>query len=460
MSRRLALAVLVVGFAMACGPWQRVGSDLRPEPAAKILHLLDPSAIYRAMGFLVGGPPLPFVASVHFLAAPTPDSTLAVVALSFANHSLSFRRGDSDFVAGYRVEASFRRDSVTVCEVRRDATVRVRRFDETLRADESIVFEQWISLAPGIYTVGVLVRDRDGPAVSRQEIVDTVPRLNAPGLGGPIAVYEGGTRASLADHPTVVVSPRATLAYGADALRFYVEAYGLPAETPLAARIVDADGVELWHDTITIAGAPGETGVAGASLPGAVFVVEPGSLPAGRAEFRVDAVGAGVHAATPFLVAFSNTWVVTNFEQMIDLLRYFDPHELVAKLAKAPQDQRAAMWQEFYKASDPVPITPENEALDEYFKRVDIANGRFQEPDMQGWQTERGEVLITLGEPDEVEDASNQVTSSAVRYIRWTYVQQRLTVYFQDDTGFGQYRLTPLSRSEYQRVLERMRRSQ
>jgi len=36
----------------------------------------------------------------------------------------------------------------------------------------------------------------------------------------------------------------------------------------------------------------------------------------------------------------------------------------------------------------------------------------------------------------------------------------RLTLFFQDQTGFGRFRLTPMSRAEYQRVLSRVRRAQ
>ena len=42
--------------------------------------------------------------------------------------------------------------------------------------------------------------------------------------------------------------------------------------------------------------------------------------------------------------------------------------------------------------------------------------------------------------------------------MRWTYNAMRLTLFFQDNTGFGRYRLTPLSRAEYQRAVAQRRR--
>src|SRR2546430_7336287 len=41
-------------------------------------------------------------------------------------------------------------------------------------------------------------------------------------------------------------------------------------------------------------------------------------------------------------------------------------------------------------------------------------------------------VLITLGEPDDVFDFTSDVSRSGIRGVRWTYREQRLTLFFQD----------------------------
>src|SRR5438309_896855 len=131
---------------------------------------------------------------------------------------------------------------------------------------------------------------------------------------------------------------------------------------------------------------------------------------------------------------------------MISLLRYFDRQDWVDSLRKASVADRPSVWRRFYKATDPVPMTPENEALDQYFRRVQTANQRFQESGDPGWLTDRGEVFITLGEPDDVFDFSSDVSRSGVRGVRWTYSSLRLTLFFQDQTGFGRFRLMPMAR--------------
>ena len=180
-------------------------------------------------------------------------------------------------------------------------------------------------------------------------------------------------------------------------------------------------------------------------------------LPVGRAELLVQVIGGAPAVRTPLLVSLSDRWATANFREMISLLRYFERQDLLAKLQAAPPEERAKLWRAFYQATDPVPLTPENEALDDYFARLSAANAQFEEPGKPGWLTDRGEVFITLGEPSEVFDVGTEVTATQSRTIRWEYARFRLTLYFQDLTGFGEFRLTPPSRAEYQRVLAQVR---
>src|SRR5581483_6711845 len=187
-------------------------------------------------------------------------------------------------------------------------------------------------------------------------------------------------------------------------------------------------------------------------------VVRPAALPVGQGRLEEQPLAGGAAArATPFLVSFSDQLAITNFEQMVSLLRYFQRQDWVERLRQAPLEQRPAVWREFYTATDPDPSTPQNEALEEYFRRVQIADQRFREGSDPGWLTDRGEVFITLGEPDDIYDFSTDVSRSGPRGIRWTYAALRLTLFFQDQTGFGRFRLTPLSRAEFQRVVARLR---
>jgi len=446
--------VLVMASGLAsCGQWQRVGAPDRPQPGVEVAKLFDAASIYDQMGLFVTSTPLPMVASIHFLGGRTPDSTLAVFALSLANHALTFRRQGNEFIAEYHVEVVFRSDSGSPAQLTSDQTVRVRSFQETLRADESILFQGYLTVRPGIYVASVSVRDRNSPTLARRERPDTVPRFTAGSFSKPIPIYQGTPRGSLTDRLNLLVNPRATLPYGGDTLRFYVEGYGLPTGTRLAAEAVDLNDNVLWRDTVTLRDTTG--------LAQAVLNLASTQLPVGQEVLRVETIGGTTKIRTPFLVSFSSQWVITNYAEMVSLLRYFERQDLVAKLRSAPPEQRAMAWREFWAATDPVPLTPENEALDDYLHRVQVANYRFQEAGEPGWLTDRGEVFITLGPPDEVLDYSGTaVTRGATQTIRWSYNTLRLLLVFQDLAGFGRFELTPSSRADYHQTLARVRRQQ
>jgi GWxTD domain-containing protein len=447
------VAILLWGAA-ACSSAPRPATGARPDPGAAVATLFDAGGVYGSMGFLVGGPSLPFVATLRYFADAAPDSTLALFAMSLANHALTFQRDGPGFAAQYHVDVAFRGDSGVARQFATDETVRVRTLQETVRADESVIYQQFIAVRPGIYHIDVTVRDRNAAAVAHSQRADTVPRLAGQGMSEPLAVYQGPGRTRLGDVPKLLANPRAALSYGADSLRFYIEAYGMHAAR-IAARALDQTGHEVWHDTVPLSGTD--------SLATALAVLRPGDLPVGQGRFEVSAVGAGAAGATrstPYLVSFSDQWAITNYDQMISLLRYFERQDWVDKLRRAVPEQRPAVWREFYAATDPDGATPENEALEAYFRRIQFANQRFRESGDPGWLTDRGEVYVTLGEPDDVFDFSSDVSRAGVRGIRWTYNALRLTLFFQDQNGFGRFRLTPLSRAEFQRAAAQVRRRQ
>ncbi len=453
---RRCVALLGIGLAtwtLGCGAGRRAARPDDPPRADELIpRLFDATAVYRTMGFLVAGAPLPYVAGVRYLAAPAPDSTLALFSLSLANQVLSFRRDGDEFRGDYHVELTFRGAEGVAGQVVRDETVRVRTFQETQRTDESVIFQHTLTLRPGAYELSMLVRDRNSPNVARAQDSDTVPVLAGRGIASPIPYYEGTGRTRLSDLPRVVVNPRATLPYGADSLKFYFEVYGSPPGSRLALTAANLQGAALWRDTVGLAG--------DATIATATVGLRSGQLPLGQAVLEAQVVGAELRARAPLLVSFSNQWVITNFDDIIRLLRYFEHGDWVTRLDKAAEADRPALWQEFWRATDPTPLTPENEALEAYFRRVQAANVRFREEGGAGWLTDRGEVYITLGEPDEVYEINEAVASrTGNRAQRWTYTVHRLVLYFLDDTGFGRYRLTPSSRAEYHRVLARVRAS-
>ncbi|HJR16830.1 MAG TPA: GWxTD domain-containing protein, partial [Gemmatimonadales bacterium] len=388
--RRLVIAVLVGGAALACGSWKRVGSQDGPAPADQLTQLMNVSSYYQRLGRLAAAEPLPFVGTVAFAAGPA-DSVITALGLSLENRALAFQREGNLFVARYRVTISFQREGARSVDLARDEIVRVPTFQETLRADESILFQQILRLTSGKYKVQVTVRDAGSTAESRAEGEYTAPDFEAGTTSAPILAYQATGRGALTDPLSVVLNSRGSVGYGADTLLAYIEGYDFPEPTTVPFLVEDEHGNVIYTDSLRFRG--------GRPVESQVIRLAPDSISLGELKL---AVGAGAdQRSTSALVSFSQAWVITNFEEMLDLLRYYGEDARVSAMRKAPVGERSRLWREFYAETDPNKTTPENEALNEYFGRVGAANSRFTDEGTTGWRTDRGEVFIALGPPDE-----------------------------------------------------------
>ena len=448
---RRSIGWVVLGTVLISAPgcqWQRVGSDTEPDPSVVVPQLFDPTALYTRMGFLASGPPVPYVATLGYFGSDRPDTTLALFGLSMANDALGFRLAGEVFEARYTVEVSVRRQGTVLARMSSEERVRVASREEARRADESIIFQELLRLVPGTYDIVVVVRDELSGAVGRVERNVTIPRFSSAGLVPPVPVYRVAGRARRSDPPPILLNPRATVPFGLDTLHLYLEAYGAAPEAPARFTLIGPTGDVVLERAVPVTG--------DASLAWAAVAFGPDELPVGELRVRASVDGLADTVDLRALVSFSEQWAITNFEEILTLLRFFGQDRAIAEMHAAPPAERSDLWRTFWRATDPNPLTPQNEALELYFHRVEEANQRFREAGEPGWSSERGEVFITLGEPDEIFDQSSDL-QGALRIIRWNYLGERLTVDFVDETGFGRFRLTPASRADYQRVLNMVR---
>jgi GWxTD domain-containing protein len=440
----------IAAIALAAAACAQVAVDSETAPSALVPQLFAASEVYKGIGLLAAGDPLPFVAGVRYLGGPSGDSTLGVLGVSLANRALSFRRSGDVYEARYRVEVTFRLGGHIVTQVAQEETVRVVSFPETQRSDESLIFQRFVMLPPGPLDVTISIRDGFGSGFNRVTGSIQVPRYRTePALSSLVPIYEGTPRGDRSALPDIVVNPRATVPYGADSLLVYFEEYGVGPRDVVVRLLAGQDQRELWRDTVPGSAAP---------FSGRVLRLSPAQLPVGEILLQAFIVGGVDTVSGPALISFSDQWVVANFDETLFLLRYFGYDDAVRTMREASAAQRLDLWRRFWKDTDPDPATAENEALELYFQRLQEANERFREGTDPGWLTDRGEVYITLGEPDELFDSSSDLQGQGQRYIRWSYISLRVTIDFVDETGFGRFRLTTASRAAYQEALIRKRR--
>lgn len=416
-------------------------------PGAGEIAPIDVVQLYRTMGLLADGLPMPFVGSVAFLGGRNADSTLALVTLSLANRSLSFTREGDRYSAAYSVTLEARRGEASLARVTTTESVRVQQFKETGRTDESVIFEQLLVLPAGSAELQVTVRDEGSGRVSTTARTINVPRLTGRAtLSTPVPFYQAAIRPNLDTLPRIVPSPRSTVVFGRDSLvPVYLEAYGESERVTLRAK-VETEGATLFVDSLPLTRrTPG--------LFSGVFTVPVRRLGIGVSTLSFTRTDAPSDTTSvPIFVSFGDDLPVASFEQMLNYLRFFATSSRLRALRDVSIEKRAEAWARFVAETDPTPLTPEHEGLRLYFQRIQIANQRFRDEGQQGWLTDRGMVYITLGEPEQVRESNPIDVGQRGRALVWDYPSRRITLLFVDQTGFGRWRLSVQSQSDFQSI--------
>lgn len=165
-------------------------------------------------------------------------------------------------------------------------------------------------------------------------------------------------------------------------------------------------------------------------------------LPQGLYQLRVS-VTDGSRSQTR-LHEFRVRWVnmpraLQDLDRAIDALEYIASREELTSLKSPFTRFRREKFEEFWKKRDPTPHTAFNEAMAEYYRRVDYAMENFGTVRMpDGLRTDRGRVYVLYGQPSTME----RIFSPAVppREI-WTYETLKRRFIFVDEARNGNYKL-------------------
>ena len=477
--RRMVLVVLLlmptallVGCRRAQGPHQGVQPPRAQVTTFGTLAALDPTEVYRRVGLLTMTGPVSFVGNVRFLASPSPDSALAIVAVSLPSRSLTFTRENDRYRAAYAVEFELLEKATTTvartaARFNAQESVRVSSLRETSRDEESIIFQQLITVPSGSYTATLTVRDlgadRSGTAEGLVTVPQFVATLSTPArtrLAVPVIVHAATPRASRSTFPNLIVNTRSTAVFGRDSLvQIYLEWYGIgpvgPADqTPRACISVRTDdGQQVHGDSITASAWSADGQVAAAIVQIPVM-----KLGLGRLRISVWHKSAPDTVSTPLFISGAEDLAAISLHELLDYLRYFATAERLRVLRDTTPEGRATAWSTFLRATDPSPATPEHEGLRAYFSRLAAANARFRGEEVPGWLSDRGMVYSTLGEPDRVIEPRADRDRPRERVQLWEYAHYRLRLMFVEPEGTQRWRLTPTSEAEFQAIAARVRR--
>jgi GWxTD domain-containing protein len=133
---------------------------------------------------------------------------------------------------------------------------------------------------------------------------------------------------------------------------------------------------------------------------------------------------------------------ITDLDKAVDQLIYIaNPEDLQYIKAAADRLEKAKRFVAFWRKQDPNPADEYNPVFNVYFNRVAYANENFSTYSLEGWRSDRGMVLIILGAPDNIDRHPFEYYSKP--YEVWQYYNLNRQFLFIDNSGFGDYRLSP-----------------
>jgi GWxTD domain-containing protein len=95
----------------------------------------------------------------------------------------------------------------------------------------------------------------------------------------------------------------------------------------------------------------------------------------------------------------------------------------------------------FWGERDTDPCTLENEFRKSYFERLEYASQHFGAANKEGWETDRGRILLTYGIPDNIERFLNVARNKPHEIWSYYNIEGGVIFIFADLYGFGNYEL-------------------
>lgn len=118
-----------------------------------------------------------------------------------------------------------------------------------------------------------------------------------------------------------------------------------------------------------------------------------------------------------------------------------DERRRMTRIDEVDEQRRALM--EFWQKRDPQPTTPGNEYKDDFYRRLQYANDRYSSNRQDGWETDRGRIIIKYGMPAAIEP--HLYDQNTRPHEIWTYNnipgEGQAAFVFADLLGFGEFEM-------------------
>jgi GWxTD domain-containing protein len=369
---------------------------------------------------------------------------------------LLYAHEQDKFVAHYSVNAIIKKQGKQITATETEGFLKENAIEKTTGPKDFVINSFKFSLAPGKYQITVTLRDLNSDntiPLQTEYILPNYKNLKTSvfstiEFARDIKPVLPDTEAALDsltlrlkhnfDHRQWQVIPSCSRIYGDNnsELRFYYEFY---ADSSLKDSLHFAYQITDNRDNVA---ASQTTEYMKPSAIGYIGVINLEHLKPGPYQIEITSPDIAKKKILPVKGEFRISWsamalVENDYSTAIEQLRYIAKSPEIEKLKKAPKDERAKYWNDFWKSKDPSPSTVENEIRDEYYRRIAYANEHFFMPNKEGWKTDFGMIYVINGEPDERERHPFELESKS--YEVWYYYNPNRAFLFIDINGYGEY---------------------
>ncbi len=374
---------------------------------------------------------------------------ISYAALSFTRADAGYQSRYSVTLGVYRLERGGRQGAYVAGKTW-DKTVTASTYDATIEDRFADRTAQSLALAPGPYLLKFSIEDAASSRAYAHEMTTVVADLSrAPSVSDLILVDSY-------DAAKASISPRVSNAVSSDerTFSFFYEVY---SDAPREVRVVREVRRQARRSLVRSA-----LGMEQDESSNATYsMVAPTKLKVGRnpvvvtiplegfrvgsytVRIRLESLSGDTLAAREKPVEVMWTGLaqhVRDLDSAIGQLVHIAKPRDIEAIRDAPSTaERLRRFRAYWERMDPTPGTARNERMEEYYLRVAHSNRSYKAGARNGWETDRGLVMIRFGEPTEIERHPFSFDNDP--YEVWTYNHIGRRFIFIDQTGVGDYRL-------------------
>ena len=136
---------------------------------------------------------------------------------------------------------------------------------------------------------------------------------------------------------------------------------------------------------------------------------------------------------------FDKPTYLYKFDLAIRPMQYILTQDEYKQATSLSYNELEIWFNKYWKQRDPSPGRQYNELLTVFFERVQKANAEFFLRYKEGWETDRGKILILYGEPDRIEN--KRFATNQKPHIIWVYESRNAQFIFVDEKKDGDFTL-------------------